>query len=113
MSNFIAYDIEWDVDLEDVYEQLDDMTCRKAAEALGISEDLYANMTTTERHNYAYDIFHHNRIAISDFAGLPDKVEIPDEFEISSVDDDMQYVTDWLSDQYGYCIYGYKVKEAE
>ena len=30
--------IIWDVDMDDVYENLDEMTAEKAAEALGISQ---------------------------------------------------------------------------
>lgn len=49
--------IIWDVDMDDVYENLDEMTAEKAAEALGISQKRYANMSTAERHDYAYEVF--------------------------------------------------------
>lgn len=109
-SKFVAYEIDWDIGIEDIYNLLDDMECREAAEFLGISIDEYANMSVTDRHDYAYDDFHHNRLDWEPYFNLPDEVEIPDEFEITSTDDDMQYVTDWLSDTYGFCIKGYKVK---
>lgn len=139
-SKFVAYEIDWDIGIEDIYNLLDDMECREAAESLGISIDAYANMSVTDRpqsagssksvsqganvsdstgrslgqslgtNDFAYDDFHHNRLDWEPYFNLPDEVEIPDEFGITSTDDDMQYVTDWLSDTYGFCIKGYKVR---
>lgn len=115
MSKFIAYDINWDVDMDEIYELLDDSTTAKAAEMLEISPERYAAMTTEERHDYAYDKIRHNRLDAAEMVGLPDEVEIPEDildyYEITSVDDDMSYITDWLSDEYGYCINGYEVAE--
>ena len=115
MSKFIAYDINWDVDIDEIYDLLDDSTVAKAAELLEISPERYAAMTTEERHDYAYDKIRHNRLDAAEMVGLPDEVEIPEDileyYEITSVDDDMSYITDWLSDEYGYCINGYEVAE--
>lgn len=112
-NKFIAYDIDWDINMEEIYEVFDAMPYKKAAEALGLSSERYANMHTDERHDYIFDCFHHNRTNAAEFVGLPDEVEIPDEFGITNTDDDMQYVTDWLSDEYGYCINGYKVRKSD
>lgn len=116
-KRIIAYNIDWDVDMDEIYELLDNSTVEKAAELLEISPERYAAMTTEERHDYAYDKVHHNRLAAAEMVGLPDEVEIPEDileyYEITSVDDDMSDITDWLSDKYGYCIYGYEVKEKE
>lgn len=97
-----AYGIKWDIDVEDAYGKLDDMTSEKAAEALGIPKEKYANMTTSERHDYAYDAFHHNKVDLAEFMGLPDEVEIPE-----SVGTDDEDISGWLSDQYGYCHGGF------
>lgn len=97
-----AYDIKWDIDVEDAYDKLDDMTSEKAAEALDLPKEKYANMTTSERHDYAYDAFHHNKVDLAEFMGLPDEVEIP-----KSVGTNDEDISDWLSDQYGYCHDGF------
>ena len=116
MSKFIAHNIDWDVDIEEIYDLLDDSTTAKAAELLEISPERYAAMTTEERHDYAYDKVHHNRLDAAEMIGLPDEVEIPEDvleyYEISSIDDDMSDITDWLSDEYGYCINGYEVRKS-
>ena len=99
-----AFNIKWMIDLDEVYEKLDDMTAKKASEELGISYDTYANMTTEERHDYAYDLFHHNRVSLDEFMGLPDEVEIPEPLQRNDED-----ISDWLSDEYGFCHEGFQL----
>lgn len=96
--------IIWDVDMDDVYENLDEMTAEKAAEALGISQKRYANMSTAERHDYAYEVFHGHDAAIGEFMGLPTEMDVPDD-----IDTDEDSVGDYLSDKYGYCHRGFVV----
>lgn len=83
---------------------------------LEISLERYANMTTEERHDYAYDKIHHNRLDCrAEMLGLPNEVVIPEDvlehYGITSKDDDMSDITNWLSDKYGYCIKGYEIKD--
>ncbi len=111
MKKFTAYDIEWNVEIDEVYEIFSKMTAHNAAELLNISEKEYSAMGINEKHELIRDRIHHNRISASDIADLPEMVEIPAEFGIVSEKDNMEDVTDWLSDKYGYCINGYKVKE--
>ena len=99
-----AFDIIWDFDMDEVYERLDDMTAKQASESLGIPYDQYANMTTEERHDWAYDLFHHNRVCLDEFMNLPEEIEIP--YDLVG-DDDL--ITEWISDEYGFCIRGYKL----
>jgi len=96
--------IIWDVDMDDVYENLDEMTAEKAAEALGISQKRYANMRTDERHDYAYEVFHGHDAAIGEFMGLPTETDVPDD-----IDTDEDSLGDYLSDKYGYCHRGFVV----
>jgi len=100
-----AYDIDWSIESEEIFEILDAMTVEKAAEALAISKDRYAAMTTEERHDYAYDMFHHHRLSAAEFAGLPDEVELPP--ELGDAEEDA--ITEWLSDTYGYFLNGYRL----
>lgn len=115
-KRIVACNIDWDVDAEEIYDVLDNSTIEQAAEMLEISPERYANMTTEERHDYAYDKIHHNRLDAAEMLSLPDEVEIPEDvlehYGIVSKDDDMSDITDWLSDKYGYCINGYEVKDA-
>ena len=99
-----AYNINWSIDYDEVYEKLDDMTVDKAAAALEIPKGRYANMSTEERHDYAYDFFRHDPGALDEFLELPSEVEIPKDIEDLSDDN---VITDWLSDTFGYCIEGY------
>lgn len=108
---WIMYDIEWELDQQEAIDVLMDYRCEQAAECLGISADLYANMTTDERLDYAYDYLKHCHQP-SDLFDLPDKVVIPDYFEITGPDDDFEEVTDWLSDEYGLYVGGFKIKSA-
>ena len=114
-KRIVAYNIDWDIDIEEMYDILDNSTVTAAAKMLEISPERYANMTTEERHDYAYDKIHHNRLDAAEMLGLPDEVEIPEDileyYEITSANDDMSDITDWLSDEYGYCINGYDVKD--
>ena len=99
----IAYNIDWDVDMDEVYEVLDEMTCGLAAKALGLSKARYSNMTTGERHDYATDVFRHCPAQLDEFLGLPDEVMLPDDVEEEDA-------ADWLSDTYGYCINGLDIR---
>ena len=103
----IAYNIQWSIDMDEVYERLDSMTAEKAAEALGVHFYTYANMTTEERHDYAYDKFNHCPAELDEFIGLPEEVEIPENLA------DDEDISDWLSDKFGYCHEGFGLKEKE
>ena len=89
--------------------KLDDMSCQKAATALNIPVETYANMTTSERHDYAYDLFHRCPTELHEFMGLPDEVEIPEEFNKPSDDCFPEDISDWLSDEYGFCHGGFEI----
>ena len=100
-----ATNILWDVDFWEVYEKLDQMSYDKAAEALGVPSVTYANMTTAERHDYAYELFRHSPAALDEFLGLPNEIDIPEELT------DDEDISDWLSDTYGYCHKGFNLIE--
>ena len=100
-----ATEIQWDFDMDEVYEVLDEMKPADAAESLGIPADRYARMTTEERHDYAYDVFHHCPGLLDEFMGLPDTIDIP---EILT---DPEDISDWLSDEFGFCHRGFQLKD--
>jgi len=94
-----AKEIEWDIDIADILDRLDEMLYEAAAEALEIPAKQYASMTTAERHDYAYDYFRGQDEAKAGFMGLPTEAKIPD----SIAEDDYDAISDWLSDEYGFC----------
>ena len=96
-----AINIEWDIDIEDGLCVLDEMTYKNAAEALGISADTYANMTTDERDEYATEVFEKSPSTLIEIVGLPDTVEIPKDLKNN------EDISDWLSDEFGFCHKGF------
>lgn len=104
-----ATNIKWDVSEEEILTALDSLTAQEASKRLEIPYSTYANMTTSERHEYALDAFHHNLEQRAEFIGLPDEVMLPEE-AINWEDDE---ITDYLSDEYGYFINGYDLPERD
>lgn len=102
-----AINIEWDIDMDEAIEILDDMSVGDAAQSLKISKEKYSKMTIDERHEVAIDIFHHCPAVLDELMGLPNEVEIPAEL----IDEDD--ITDWLSDEYGFCFNGYGLIDEE
>ena len=98
-STLWAKEIEWDIDITDILDRLDEMLCGAAADALEIPVRQYVNMTTAERHDYAYDYFRGRDEEKAGFMGLPTEVKIPDNID----EDDYDAISDWLSDEYGFC----------
>lgn len=96
-----AINIEWDIDIEDGLYVLDEMTYKNAAEALGISADTYANMNSDERDKYATEVFEKSPSTLIEIVGLPDTVELPKHLK------DVESISDWLSDEFGFCHKGF------
>lgn len=96
-----AYNITWDVDMDEALEKLDEMADKEAAEALQILFVRYINLTTEEKHDLAEDRFRHNFVDIAEFMGMPDEIEIP-----AGITDEKD-VSDYISDLTGYCHKGF------
>lgn len=107
-----AYNIDWDVDMEEVYEALDEMDDDEALDLLGISEEPYKNLSLSERHEY---VDYLTVGAICDIHeklfGLPVEVHIPEDVEhrYHEEGDDPEVISDWLSNEYGYCHEGFRL----
>lgn len=98
-----AINIEWDIDIEDGLCVLDEMTYKNAAEALGVSADTYANMTSDERDEYATKVLEKSPSTLIEIVGLPDTVEIPKHLK------DVESISDWLSDEFDFCHKGFSL----
>ena len=97
--------IKWDIDMDQIYNKLDNMTAENAAEALSLPKDAYTNMTTSERHDYAYEVFHGHDDMTAEFMGLPTETDIPDD-----IGDDEDAISDYLSDEYEFCHKGFSLE---
>ena len=103
MAKLIAKDVQWDIDIDEVNDYLDEISEEKAAELLELPISKYHNMTEEERHDYAYDCIHHNRLRAAEIMGVPEDVEIPEGMY------DPEDISDWLSDEYGWCHEGFVI----
>ena len=99
-----AYDIEWDFDEDQIFERIDETESEEMAEIIGISVEKYESLTQEERYDWAYDKFRHCPALLDEFMGLPDEVDIP----LELVDD--EDISNWLSDEYGFCHEGFQLK---
>ena len=107
VKGIVAYDIKWNIDMSDVLKQLDEMSAKTASEALDIPYHIYANMSTDERHNFAYDRFHHNYCDKAEFMGIPEEILIPKELV------DEEDISEWLTNEKEYCHEGFRLKALE
>ena len=97
--------IKWDIDMDQIYDKLDNMTTENAAKALSLPKNAYANMTTSERHDYAYEVFHGHDDMTAEFMGLPTETDIPDD-----IGNDEDVISDYLSDEYEFCHKGFSLE---
>lgn len=107
IKGLIAYDIQWNVDMDELYEKFDDMSAKKAAEMLCCPKSVYANMHEEKRHDLVRDRFHHHVLDAAEFVGLPNEVVLPT--ELITEDD----VSDYLSDEFCYCHEGFSLKSTK
>lgn len=93
--------IKWDIDMDNVLETIDEIAVEKAAEILGLPEEAYADMNSSERNDYIYDVFEHSPEAKADLLGLPSEADIPD---------DAEEIADYLSDKYAFCVISFEIQ---
>lgn len=103
--------IKWDVDIDDALEKLSEMSYEDAAAVLGFSARDYANMSTQEREGFAYDLWNGSPSSMWEFMELPAEVEVPDEVLNDYEEMGDEAITDWLSDEYGFCVENYDLSE--
>lgn len=99
--------IQWDIEFEDFFDGLLEMTVKAQARILGIPNDKYINMTTEERNDYAYDVFRHSPSVADEVFDLPTEIELPDGEWTEEL------ITEYLSNEYGFCLNGYSLPEID
>ena len=102
-----AYDIWWDFDKDQIFERIDETDSAEMAKIIGITPKQYESLSPEERHDLAYDKFRHYPALLDEFMGLPDEIDIPPELV------DPEDISDWLSDEYGFCHEGFQLKTVE
>lgn len=104
--------VQWDFDMDEVYERLDSMSEKAAADALEVALSDYSRMSVLERHDLAEHLFHHCPAKLDEFVGLPDEIEVPDPITSAYSDPEEleEVISDWLSEEFGYCHSGFEVK---
>ena len=68
-------------------------------------------MDSSGRKEVAYDLYRQNKLNPSELYDLPKEVEIPYKLGIENPDDATLQIADWLSDNFGFCVKGFKIKE--
>lgn len=96
--------IKWVFDMNEVFELLDFIGCQEASKILKIPCDKYESMSKSERHVFAYNQFRHNRASYEELFDLPSCIVVPRELK---TEDD---ISDWLSDEYGFCHEGFDME---
>ena len=100
-----AFNIQWVIDFDEVYDLFDSMDDKQAAEELGLSEKDYIKLFKEDRDSLIYEHYRKRQGELERLVGLPDDVEIPEEIT------DEEDITNWLSDEFGYCFEGYELEE--
>ena len=108
VPKFAAYEIDWDISKEEISEKISELSDKEIIKTLG---EQYSKMSKEDIEDSFMSKFHRQPGVLDDLFGLPQEIKIPASFNIESEDDDMSDVTEWISDEYGYCINGYQVKK--
>ena len=109
-----AYNIKWDIDKDDALATFDEMSIKKKAEYLDLSVNKFKQLSKEEIEKKLddkwYDVWK-EEYDFSDIMGLPKDVLLPDrvaeDYRQQDYDDDV--ITDYLSDEYNWCVKGYDI----
>lgn len=99
--------ILWDVDVCDILDSLDNMHPSDVAKVLNLQPEVYAKMTDSVLEDYVQDLLDNDQLDLNKIMNLPDEIEIPENIT------DMDEISDYLSDQTGYCHKGFDILEKQ
>ena len=98
-----ATNIKWDIDEQDLTEEvLDYATEKEIAELLGTETHKIHNMNKDDLYELVRDAFHRDRNLMYEHLGLPTTVNIPETVEEEDI-------ADWLSNEYEYLHDGFEL----
>lgn len=104
-----ARNIEWDIDMADVYEVLDNMTDTEVAEILHLPVAKYAVMSIDDRHDLANETFRQNTTELYKLFGLPTEVTVPKYLANTADAYYEENIANWLSDEFEFCHHGFEL----
>lgn len=107
-----AINIKWDIDIDDVMHALDEMSNRKASEILLCPYKEWTNMAYQDQRKYVEYALQNEQSILNNIMELPDSVVIP-KFVYESCSDVYDEVSDWLSDEYGFCHAGFELVKSK
>lgn len=103
--------IEWDIDLNDAFEDFrQNLMIEEQANMLNIPINDYKKLSIDEIEDTFFDNARHNRFDIaSSLYNLPANIDVPQEFinEAGDRQELAEYMTEYISNEYGFCIEGY------
>lgn len=94
-----AVNIEWDIDLNDVLDTLENIGIYRAAEVLAIPAVAYAQMNWEERKGAVKRIYDEDISWFNNLMNLPNEVDIDD----GEVETEAE-AADLLCEEYGFCV---------
>lgn len=92
-----AINIEWSIDMDQVFEKLGELEECEVAKIIKFSPEIFSKMGTAERRDHISSYFHHCPGALYDFLELPEEIEI--DYGIAEED-----ACPYLETSYGYSI---------
>lgn len=107
-----ATNIEWDIDMDEVYEIMDEMEPEEVAKLISYDVNGLESLSQEDRDDRIRDYFHHCPGELYDFLGLKEEVRIPAKV-VQDVDERHYDYVDWLSDTFGYCVNSFNIQNRE
>lgn len=95
--------IQWDIGMEIIYEIFRAMSIEEASKHLELSSSFYKNMKEDDREEYIEDAFSSNRLNALDFVNIPTEISLPSDIW------DIDKISDYISNDTGYCNYGFNI----
>lgn len=97
-----VYNIEWDVDAEDICEYFGECSSEKAAELLGITAEAYDAMADDETTKIIMAFARANPKKIWELFNLPEEIEVCGDMTEDEV-------SDYITDTFNFCHAGFSL----
>lgn len=115
-----AINIKWDVDEDTIIDTFNNFVDDLAIKILGIPLTEYLKMSSEDRKSYVLSTFRHQPAKMSYILnefGISEEIEIPEtlleNYYLGNLDDFYEDVSDWLSNEYGFCHSGFNIIYSE
>ena len=92
--------VDWSIEPDELYNAFDGYSEQAAAHLLKTDIETYRNMSADARYDILEWMIHHNVLSAAEVIGLEEEIDVPDLVQ-------MEDITEWLSDTYGYFVNGW------